>query len=72
MTALGENRAQELAEKAPALVEAPPHEWHFLGSLQRNKVRTLAPLVVLWQSVDREPLVEEIALERLVRVFSSR
>jgi pyridoxal phosphate enzyme (YggS family) len=58
---LGENRAQELLEKAPALVDAPPHEWHFLGSLQRNKVRALAPLVALWHSVDREPLVEEIA-----------
>jgi pyridoxal phosphate enzyme (YggS family) len=58
---LGENRAQELLEKAPALVDAPAHEWHFLGSLQRNKVRALAPLVALWHSVDREPLVEEIA-----------
>jgi uncharacterized pyridoxal phosphate-containing UPF0001 family protein len=48
-------------EKAPALLDAPPHEWHFLGSLQRNKVRALAPLVALWHSVDREQLVVEIA-----------
>ena len=61
VTKVGENRAQELLEKVPALVEAPQHEWHFLGSLQRNKVRSLARLVALWQSVDREPLVEEIA-----------
>lgn len=61
VTQLGENRAQELLEKVPALVDAPPHEWHFLGTLQRNKVRALAPLVALWHSVDREPLVEEIA-----------
>jgi pyridoxal phosphate enzyme (YggS family) len=61
VTQIGENRAQELLEKAPALLDAPPHEWHFLGSLQRNKVRALASLVALWHSVDRESLVEEIA-----------
>jgi len=34
---------------------APPR-WHFLGALQRNKVRALAPWVVCWQSVDRPEL----------------
>jgi pyridoxal phosphate enzyme (YggS family) len=59
---LGENRAQELLEKAPALaVEANPPRWHFLGALQRNKVRALASWVVLWHSVDRESLGAEIA-----------
>jgi pyridoxal phosphate enzyme (YggS family) len=61
VTELGENRAQELTQKAPALLDAPPHTWHFLGSLQRNKVRGLAPLVALWHSVDRDSLAEEIA-----------
>jgi hypothetical protein len=52
---LGENRAQELLAKAPVLAhEALRPRWHFIGALQRNKVRALAPWVELWQSVDRE------------------
>lgn len=63
---LGENYAQELVAKHEALVADPdPHRaeptWHFLGRLQTNKVRQLAPLVGLWQSVDRASLVREIA-----------
>jgi PLP dependent protein len=62
ITELGENRAQELLAKAPVLAEGPtPPRWHFLGALQRNKVRALAPWVSLWQSVDREELGAEIA-----------
>jgi pyridoxal phosphate enzyme (YggS family) len=57
---LGENYAQELLAKAPALVEEDP-EWHFIGRLQSNKVRQLAPVVGLWQSVDRASLVDELA-----------
>lgn len=57
---LGENRAQELIAKAPTLVDAPAR-WHFLGQLQRNKVRALARWVACWQSVDREQLGREIA-----------
>ncbi|MCU1458962.1 MAG: pyridoxal phosphate enzyme YggS family [Actinomycetia bacterium] len=60
---LGENRAQELVAKAPELAgagtDAP--RWHFLGQLQRNKVRAVAPYVGLWQSVDRGELGAEIA-----------
>src|SRR5204862_2125272 len=48
---VGENRAQELLEKAPAV---PGARWHFIGRLQRNKVRALAPWVTLWHSVDRD------------------
>ena len=55
---LGENYAQELLEKAPGLAAA---RWHFIGNLQSNKVRRLAPLVELWQSVDRPRLLREIA-----------
>lgn len=59
---IGENRAQELLAKAPALAAGPaPPRWHFIGTLQRNKVRSLSPWVALWQSVDREPLGAEIA-----------
>jgi pyridoxal phosphate enzyme (YggS family) len=55
---IGENRAQELLEKAPVVDGA---RWHFVGTLQRNKVRALAPWVTCWQSVDREALGAEIA-----------
>lgn len=62
LTEVGENRAQELLAKAPGLSEVPaPPNWHFLGPLQRNKVRALAPWVSLWQSVDRASLGAEIA-----------
>jgi pyridoxal phosphate enzyme (YggS family) len=59
-----ENYAQELVAKADALatggLPAPSH-WHFIGQLQRNKVRQLAGLVSVWQSVDRLSLGAEIA-----------
>jgi pyridoxal phosphate enzyme (YggS family) len=59
---LGENRAQELAPKAEALAsEARGVRWHFVGRLQRNKVRTIAPYVALWQSVDRPEIADAIA-----------
>jgi hypothetical protein len=61
--ALGESRAQELLAKAPALASWSP-EWHFVGRLQRNKVPALAPLVSLWQSVDRPETGETIARRR--------
>ncbi len=35
--------------------------WHFLGALQRNKVKALAPWVRCWQSVDRAVLGPVIA-----------
>jgi pyridoxal phosphate enzyme (YggS family) len=55
---VGENRAQELLEKAPLV---PGARWHFIGRLQRNKVRALAPWVTVWHSVDREAAGAEIA-----------
>jgi pyridoxal phosphate enzyme (YggS family) len=59
---VGENYAQELVAKASALsVEAAAVRWHFLGQLQRNKVKAVAPLVGLWQSVDRASVGSEIA-----------
>jgi len=63
-TDFGENRAQELASKAETLEQgagpgAP--RWHFIGRLQRNKVRLVARHVALWQSVDRAELATEIA-----------
>ena len=62
MVDLGENYAQELVAKAPVVAEQFPEVvWHFIGRLQRNKVRALAPSVGLWQTVDRLELGAEIA-----------
>jgi len=59
---LGENRAQELSAKAPVLAASGlAVRWHFIGRLQRNKIRALAPYVALWQSVDRLEVATEIA-----------
>jgi len=56
---LGENRAQELVAKASEIPE--PVRWHFIGRLQRNKVRPLAGVVHRWHSVDRPELVDPLA-----------
>jgi pyridoxal phosphate enzyme (YggS family) len=58
---LGENRAQELLAKAPAV---PGARWHFIGRLQTNKVRAIAEHVDLWESVDRIEVVDELARRR--------
>ena len=58
VTDLGETRAQELLAKAPDVDGAV---WHFIGRLQTNKVRALAPLVAVWQSIDRAEVVDELA-----------
>lgn len=54
----GESRVQELTEKQPAL--PADIEWHFVGSLQRNKVKFIAPFVSLIHSLDSERLMREI------------
>ena len=52
----GENRAQELAAKAPALPD--DIRWHFIGPLQRNKVGMVRPIVVMLHSLDRIKLAQ--------------
>jgi len=65
---VGENYAQELVGKASAVPPLIPQgasvRWHFLGAVQRNKVRSLAPLVSCWEGVTREVEGEEIARRR--------
>lgn len=58
----GENYAQELRDKR-ALIEAEANSgarWHYLGPLQRNKVKYLAGQVALIQSVDDADILSEI------------
>ena len=57
----GENYVQELADKYEKL----PKDilWHFIGHLQTNKVKYIAPFVSLIHSVDSEKLLKEISKE---------
>ncbi len=57
---VGENRAQELVAKVPALAPLDP-VWHFIGRLQRNKINQLAPSVRWWHSIDRLDLGAALA-----------
>ena len=57
----GESRVQELKLKAQSLPK--DIEWHMIGHLQTNKVRTIAPFVSLIQSVDSQRLIECINSE---------
>jgi len=56
---LGENRPQQLWEKAAEPVLAGVH-WHLIGHLQRNKVRRTLPLVEMIHSVDSLRLLQSI------------
>jgi PLP dependent protein len=54
----GENYVQELAEKQPQLPE--DIRWHFIGHLQSNKIKFIAPFVHLIHGVDSFKLLKEI------------
>lgn len=55
----GENKVQELVEKAEAL-RGEAIQWHMVGHLQRNKVKYIAGFVSLIQTVDSFRLLREI------------
>ncbi|MDX9907590.1 MAG: YggS family pyridoxal phosphate-dependent enzyme [Bacteroidales bacterium] len=57
----GENKSQELTFKQPVLPE--DIHWHFIGHLQTNKVKNIAPFVHLIQTVDSLKLLMEIEKE---------
>lgn len=54
----GENYVQELCEKQPQLPQNI--EWHFIGHLQSNKIKYIAPFVHTIQTVDSVKLLSEI------------
>ena len=56
--ALGENKLQELEEKAPLM--ADHLVWHYIGRLQRNKVRKVLQHSLWIHSVDSQKLLEAI------------
>ncbi|MGV9427679.1 YggS family pyridoxal phosphate-dependent enzyme [Streptomyces sp. NPDC003656] len=59
---VGENRDQDAAPKAAACVDLPL-EWHFIGQLQTNKVRSVVGYADFVQSVDRDRLVTALSRE---------
>jgi pyridoxal phosphate enzyme (YggS family) len=59
LSILGENRVQEALPKVAALAHEPVR-WHFIGHLQRRKVRSVVGLFDMIHSVDSPELVQEI------------
>jgi pyridoxal phosphate enzyme (YggS family) len=57
-TLFGESRVQEARVKIPELPSAI--RWHFVGHLQKNKIRHALPLFELFHSVDSLALAEEM------------
>lgn len=68
----GESQEQELARKVESLPK--DIEWHFIGHLQTNKVKYIAPYISMIESVDSLKLLKEINKQaakhdRVVRVL---
>jgi PLP dependent protein len=57
LTLLGENRAQELEDKA---TRHPEFRWHFIGQLQSRKVKQILPFVELIHSVASESALRQL------------
>ncbi len=62
--AFGENYAQELRDKADALVDCPGIRWHAIGTLQTNKAKYVAKSAHVFHALDRVALAEELARRR--------
>ena len=68
---LGENRVQELADKAavmPGVTDGGAHRWHLIGSLQRNKARDAVRFADLIHGVDSERLAAALGAHAAGRV----
>lgn len=59
----GENKPQELRDKYEIM--SKDIQWHFIGHLQTNKVKYIAPFVYLIHSVDSIKLLTEINKEAI-------
>lgn len=57
----GENRVQELLSKKDQL--PADIEWHLIGHLQRNKVKSIVPFISMIESVDSFKLLQTINYE---------
>ena len=68
----GESQEQELAKKVESLPK--DIEWHFIGHLQTNKVKYIAPYIAMVEAVDSLKLLKEINMQaakhdRVVKVL---
>lgn len=54
----GESRVQELVAKEAVLPK--DIEWHFIGHLQTNKVKSIVPFISMIHSIDSPKLLQEI------------
>jgi len=57
----GENYAQELRDKAKLLTDLKELRWHFMGPIQRNKVKYLIDAQSLVHAVDRFEIAKELS-----------
>jgi len=65
--AFGENKVQDLREKAKEL-EDLPLEWHFIGNLQKNKINNLLDInPTLFQALDSIELANALQKKLLAR-----
>jgi pyridoxal phosphate enzyme (YggS family) len=58
-TVFGESRVQEAKDKIPLC--PPGLQWHFIGHLQKNKIRAALPLFDFFHSIDSLPLATGIS-----------
>ena len=60
---IGENRVDELLAKARVFPAVGPDApcWHYLGAIQRRRVRDLGPVVGVWETVGRAEEGQAIA-----------
>lgn len=64
---LGESRPQLMWQKAEAMADIEPLEWHMIGHLQRNKVRRSLRCKPFVHSIDSERLLQAIAEEAVLQ-----
>ena len=57
----GENKVQDFVSKCPEL--PADIEWHFIGHLQRNKVKQIVPVTAMIHSIDSLRLLKEVNKE---------
>ena len=60
VTLMGENRAQELVDKAAEWAGRADIRWHFIGRLQSRKVKLILPHVELIHSVESDSVLREL------------
>jgi pyridoxal phosphate enzyme (YggS family) len=63
---IGENRVQELAAKGPALADLP-HQTHFIGQLQSNKVNSALSWATCLETIDSLRLAQRVRLRCVAR-----